>query len=91
MHCTKAPSDEGAVTFGDWGRENEGIQQSQYTFGKNLTEKYIRAFGAERMAFGTDYPLWDPVKETKRFMELKLTDEEFDQIGHKTVEQLLKL
>ena len=54
-------------------------------------ERYIRIYGAERMAFGTDYPLWDPVLETKRFQQLKLTDEEFDQIGHKTVERFLGL
>ena len=67
------------------------VSSSMMFMEDGVAEKYIRAFGAERMAFGTDYPLWDPVKETKRFMELKLTDEEFDQIGHKTVEQLLKL
>ena len=54
-------------------------------------ERYIRIYGAERMAFGTDYPLWDPVLETKRFQQLKLTDDEFDQIGHKTVERFLNL
>ena len=54
-------------------------------------ERYIRIYGAERMAFGTDYPLWDPVLETKRFQQLRLTDEEFDQIGHKTVERFLNL
>ena len=54
-------------------------------------EKYINIYGAERMAFGTDYPLWDPVKETKRFLQLKLTDEQFEQIGHKTVERILNL
>ena len=54
-------------------------------------ERYIRIYGAERMAFGTDYPLWDPVLETKRFRQLKLTDDEFDQIGHKTVERFLEL
>ena len=67
------------------------VSSSMMFMEEGVAEKYIRAFGAERMAFGTDYPLWDPVKETKRFLELKLTDEEFDQIGHKTVEQLLKL
>ena len=67
------------------------VSSSMMFMDDGVAEKYIRAFGPERMAFGTDYPLWDPVKETKRFMELKLTDEEFDQIGHKTVEQLLKL
>ena len=56
-----------------------------------VAEKYIRAFGAERMAFGTDYPLWDPVTETQRFRQLKLTDAEFDQIGHKTAERVLEL
>ena len=56
-----------------------------------VAEKYIRAFGAERMAFGTDYPLWDPIVETKRFQQLKLTDEEFDQISHKTAERILNL
>lgn len=56
-----------------------------------VAENFIRNYGTERMAFGTDYPLWDPLKETKRFLELKLTDDEFDQIGHKTVERILKL
>jgi predicted TIM-barrel fold metal-dependent hydrolase len=56
-----------------------------------VAERYIRAYGPERMAFGTDYPLWDPVTETERFFRLRLTDEEFDQIGHKTAERFLKL
>ena len=60
-------------------------------FADGVAEKYINAYGAERMAFGTDYPLWDPVVETKRFLELKLTDEQFEQIGHKTAEHFLKL
>jgi len=54
-------------------------------------EYYINSYGAERMAYGTDYPLWDPVQEVKRFQELKLTDEQFDQIAHKTAERILKL
>ena len=54
-------------------------------------ERYICNYGAERMAYGTDYPLWDPVAEVKRFKELKLTDSQFDQIAHKTAERILKL
>lgn len=67
------------------------VSSSLMFMDEGVAEKYIRAFGPERMAFGTDYPLWDPVKETKRFLELKLTDEEFERIGYKTVEQFLKL
>ena len=54
-------------------------------------EQYIRHYGAERMAYGTDYPLWDPVDEVRRFRQLDLTGAEFDQIAHKTAERILKL
>lgn len=54
-------------------------------------EKYINAYGAERMAFGSDYPLWDPVEEVEQFMRLRLTSEQFEQIAHKTAERFLHL
>lgn len=54
-------------------------------------EKYINAYGAERMAFGSDYPLWDPTKEVESFFKLKLTDDQFEQIAYKTAERFLKL
>jgi len=54
-------------------------------------EKYINRYGAERMAYGTDYPLWDPVLEVERFMRLKLTPEQLEQIAWKTAHRFLKL
>jgi len=67
------------------------VSSSMMFMEPGVAEKFINIYGAERMAFGTDYPLWDPVKETKRFLELKLTDEQFEQIGHKTIEAFLSL
>lgn len=58
---------------------------------RGQAEKYINSYGAERMAYGTDYPLWDPVREVERFHRLDLTDDQFDQISHKTAERILKL
>lgn len=58
---------------------------------EGIAETYINKYGAQRMAFGTDYPLWDPITETKRFLQLKLTDSQFEQIGYKTAEQFLNL
>ena len=58
---------------------------------KGVAEKYINAYGAERMAFGSDYPLWDPVVEMNRFMGLNLTMEQKEQIGWKTAQRFLKL
>lgn len=54
-------------------------------------EKYINLYGAERMAFGTDYPLWDPVQEVQRFLQLKLTPQQQEQIAWKTAYRFLKL
>lgn len=56
-----------------------------------VAEKYINHYGADRFVYGDDYPLWDPVPEMARFRKLKLTDRQFEQIGHETAEYLLKL
>ena len=58
---------------------------------KGEPERYINSYGAERMAYGTDYPLWDPVAEVKRFQQLDLTDDQFEQIAHKTAQRILGL
>ena len=56
-----------------------------------VPEEYINLYGAERMAYGTDYPMSDPVNEVKCFLQLNLTDEQKEQIAHKTAERILKL
>ena len=56
---------------------------------EGIPESYIRRYGAERMLFGSDFPLWDPEQEVQRFLNLKLTDTEREQIAHKTAESLL--
>lgn len=50
----------------------------------------IRRYGAERVLFGTDYPMWDPQEEVKRFLALPLTDRELEQVAHQTAERLLE-
>lgn len=67
------------------------VSSSMMFMEDGVAEKYINAYGAERMAFGSDYPLWDPVKEVESFFKLKLTDDQFEQIAHKTTEEFLKL
>lgn len=58
---------------------------------KKDVERYISVYGAERLAFGTDYPLWDPVTEVEHFLSLDITTAEKEQIAHKTAERILKL
>lgn len=39
-------------------------------------EEIIRIYGADRVLFGTDYPLWSPVSEMKNFLSLGLSEDE---------------
>lgn len=40
----------------------------------------MRAYGAERVLFGTDYPMWNPAEELRTFLALPLTEEEREAI-----------
>ena len=56
-----------------------------------MAEWYVNHYGAERLAFGTDYPVWDPAREVERFLSLNLTAEQKEQIAWKTAAEFLKL
>ena len=54
-----------------------------------MPERYINRYGAERFVYGSDFPVWDPREEMARFLRLKLTDGQFEQIAHITAERIL--
>ena len=66
------------------------ISSSLMFLPEGAAEKYIRGYGVERMLFGTDFPLWNPAEEVKRFFTLNLTDDEFEQIANRTALRVLK-
>ena len=65
------------------------ISSSMMFMEEGIAEKYIRSYGADRMVYGTDFPLWDPIAEVKRFLSLKLTPDEIEQIAYKTALHIL--
>lgn len=52
--------------------------------------RIIRAYGKDRVFFGTDYPVGDPAREAEAFGRLPLTDGEKEAIGHKNAEAFLR-
>ncbi len=66
------------------------VSSSLMFMGEGVAEKYIRGFGPERMLFGSDFPLWDPAVEVQRFLSLKLTPAEQEQIAFKTAKRILQ-
>lgn len=66
------------------------ISSSLMFMSKELAEKYIRLYGADRLVFGSDFPLWNPEREVKRFLSLDLTEEEQEKIAYQTALRVLK-
>lgn len=66
------------------------ISSSMMFMEDGVAEHYIRAYGADRFVYGTDFPLWDPRVEVARFLQLKLRPDEMEQIAYKTALHILK-
>lgn len=64
---------------------------SLYALEKDEAAALIRRWGADRVLFGTDYPMWTPKDEVGRFLALPLTDAERELIAHANAEKLLGL
>jgi len=67
------------------------ISSSLMFMEKGVAERYISSYGAERMVFGSDFPLWDPRQEVKHFLDLDLTQQQREQIAYKTALYILGL
>ncbi len=77
--------------FGGWSVWDEASREladmpnlyvdcsSTFPFSGNdlvLGERLIKRYGAERVMFGSDFPMWSPESELNTFMQLQLTDAE---------------
>ena len=51
----------------------------------------IRHFGVERTMFGTDFPMWEPAEEVRRFLALGLSEEENRKIFYENFARLFRL
>ncbi len=64
---------------------------SLYAMNKEAALSAIRTYGASRVMFGTDYPMWEPKREVERVKSLGLTKEEIEAVFHQTAEQVFSL
>jgi predicted TIM-barrel fold metal-dependent hydrolase len=90
-----------AAHFGGWSLydlaveylENErcfmDLSSASVYLGPRRTRELIHIYGAERILFGSDYPMWDPPEEVERFMRNDLTEEERELICWRNAERFL--
>jgi predicted TIM-barrel fold metal-dependent hydrolase len=64
---------------------------SFFMTGMKRAKELIRLYGAERMVFGTDYPMWDVGFELDNFMKIGLKDSENELILYKNAMTILNL
>lgn len=95
-----------AAHFGGWSEWDSAVSvlgghrygnlwtdcsSSLYAMSPERAKLFIDAYGADRVLFGTDYPMWTAADELKRFSAIPLTEREREMILHENAERLLKL
>ena len=75
------------------GYENVYVDTSSslYAMTRDNAVSVIRHYSRERVLFGTDFPMWNPKEELKRFLALGLTSDEEERILSLNAERLLRL
>ena len=48
--------------------------------GRRRMREFIRMWGADRVMFGSDYPMWSPTRELNEMMHCELTDDELEKV-----------
>ncbi len=73
------------------GRDNVYVDcsSSLYAMQPEDAAAVIRKYGADRVFFGTDYPMWTAREEIDRFMALPLADAERELILHLNFERFI--
>lgn len=92
-----------AAHFGGWSMHDLALEylkdrncyldtsSSFTTTGIVRAKELIRIYGAERILFGTDFPMWNLKDELENMEKMKLTNEEYELILHKNAERILKI
>lgn len=64
---------------------------SLFAIDKSTAKRFIDYFGPDRFFFGSDFPMWTPESELKRFLNLGLGDEVNKMILHDNAARVLGL
>lgn len=54
-------------------------------------KNYIEAYGADRILFGSDFPIGDPVKEVETFLKIDLKTQDREKIAFRNAQTILKI
>lgn len=64
---------------------------SLFAFEPAKARELIRKYGADKVLFGTDFPMWNPKEELDRLKALELSDDEMEKILWKNADRIFNL
>ncbi len=64
---------------------------SFYALEKDTTKKLIDTYGADKVIFGTDFPMWNQKEELEYLFSLGLNEKELEDILHNNILKVLKI
>lgn len=65
------------------------ISSSMMFMTSEKMKSFISIYGADRVLFGSDFPLWDPKDEVDSFMKLDLSEEDKEKIAFRNALKIL--
>ena len=90
-----------AAHFGGWSvfdlaveyLENENcfldVSSSQKFLGRRRTRELCEIYGADRILFGSDFPMWDPAEEFEMFESLDFPKADFEKMTWHNAERFI--
>lgn len=90
-----------AAHFGGWSQTRDALEylapkniyvdssSSLYLMTPEEGKKLVRQWGADRIFYGADYPMWNFKEEIKRHRDLGLEKDEYDKIFYLNAEKFL--
>ena len=67
------------------------LSSSLYDLTPETALRLIHEYGADKVLWGTDYPMWDSVSEMQYFNKLALTDDEKSKILYENAAKILNI
>lgn len=67
------------------------LSSSLYALSPETAERLIREYGADKVLWATDFPMWESQSEMEMFNKINLTDEERNMIIYENAARLLGL
>ena len=83
--------DEAAKELPGYNNFYVDCSSSFYALSPEKSLELIRLYGADRVLFGTDYPMWVPKDELRFFNSLGLTEKEKELILYRNAQKLFGL